>query len=298
MASLRTDEGAVHVLRERHLVGRSRALHLVIRHPDVSAEHAVIAWGGATWTLRDLGSRNGTWLNGERLAPGQAAPLAVGDRIDVGRAAAFTVHSLTAPAASAVCGDEVIEGLGSWLHLPEGDSVVPVVADDDLGWVLLRDGEPTPVRTGSMVALDGRDWRLDLPELLHPTREQRAAWDALALRFRVSADEEHVEVTVVVAGIERELKPRAHHYPLLTLARLRLRDIEQGVPAAAQGWIDAEHLHSMLRMSRHHVNVALYRCRKELAALDVPDAHDLIEFRAVSRTLRLGVSRLSVESVG
>lgn len=35
---------------------------------DVSARHAVIEHDGARWTLIDVGSRNGTWVNGTRVA--------------------------------------------------------------------------------------------------------------------------------------------------------------------------------------------------------------------------------------
>ncbi len=50
---------------------------------DVSARHAEIAREGGGWRLRDLGSRNGTWVNGERVA-GEAW-LRDGDRVAFGR---------------------------------------------------------------------------------------------------------------------------------------------------------------------------------------------------------------------
>jgi S1-C subfamily serine protease len=74
------------------LAGRSVSLG---RHPDsdlaldpetdraVSARHAVLAFDGEVWTLRDLGSTNGTFLNG-RPAIGEV-PLSYGDRITLGK---------------------------------------------------------------------------------------------------------------------------------------------------------------------------------------------------------------------
>lgn len=52
----------------------------------VSAHHAEIRFEGGAWVLADLGSRNGTYLNGRRLAPPPAAPSALkaGDRVRLG----------------------------------------------------------------------------------------------------------------------------------------------------------------------------------------------------------------------
>jgi len=49
----------------------------------VSRVHAVVERVGATWLVRDLGSRNGTWVNGERLS-GQRR-LRDGEELLVGR---------------------------------------------------------------------------------------------------------------------------------------------------------------------------------------------------------------------
>jgi hypothetical protein len=56
---------------------------LVIADSTVSGTHALLERVGATWLLRDVGSRNGTRLNGERLT-GQRR-LRDGDEIVVGR---------------------------------------------------------------------------------------------------------------------------------------------------------------------------------------------------------------------
>lgn len=48
----------------------------------VSARHAEIRVEGGGWVVADLGSRNGTYLNGRRLAA--AAPLKVGDTVRLG----------------------------------------------------------------------------------------------------------------------------------------------------------------------------------------------------------------------
>ena len=49
-------------------VGRTKASRVHIKDPAVSEKHGEIRWTGAGWELRDLGSSNGTKVNGRALA--------------------------------------------------------------------------------------------------------------------------------------------------------------------------------------------------------------------------------------
>ena len=51
----------------------------------VSKKHARLAWEGGRFVLHDEGSTNGTYVAGERVAPGRGVPLAEGDEILVGQ---------------------------------------------------------------------------------------------------------------------------------------------------------------------------------------------------------------------
>ncbi|MGE5586815.1 MAG: FHA domain-containing protein [Clostridia bacterium] len=68
--------GAVTVL------GRSRESDIVILDPYVSARHAEIVLSGSGFLVRDLGSANGTYVNGRRL--GRERFLRKGDRLELG----------------------------------------------------------------------------------------------------------------------------------------------------------------------------------------------------------------------
>jgi hypothetical protein len=70
--------------QDRVSVGRARNCDLVIRDSGVSKLHALIWMNGEVFTLVDVGSQNGTWLNGQRLTVNQAAPLERNDEISFG----------------------------------------------------------------------------------------------------------------------------------------------------------------------------------------------------------------------
>lgn len=64
------------------VVGRGHAATVCIRRPDLSREHAVLTVQGNSRVLvKDLGSRNGTFVNDTRLRPFEPFEITVGDRV-------------------------------------------------------------------------------------------------------------------------------------------------------------------------------------------------------------------------
>lgn len=64
------------------IVGREFPADVIISAPQVSARHAEIRpLGGGRYEIVDLGSSNGTWVNGERV---QRSPLGPGDHLRLG----------------------------------------------------------------------------------------------------------------------------------------------------------------------------------------------------------------------
>jgi hypothetical protein len=63
-------------------LGRSRSSDVMVDDPNVSRAHAEVRAHGSTWVLTDLGSTNGTRLNGRRVT--QPEVLGPGDQIEVG----------------------------------------------------------------------------------------------------------------------------------------------------------------------------------------------------------------------
>lgn len=52
---------------KEYLVGRAPRCDLVVDDPTVSRVHASLTWRDGAWLLRDLGSRNGTTVDGWRI---------------------------------------------------------------------------------------------------------------------------------------------------------------------------------------------------------------------------------------
>ena len=65
-------------------VGRTAKSALYIKDPAISEAHAEVAWREGAWSLRDVGSSNGTALNGRELEEGAWAPLKDGDLLRLG----------------------------------------------------------------------------------------------------------------------------------------------------------------------------------------------------------------------
>jgi hypothetical protein len=67
---------------ERFVIGRSEACDMVLGDQTVSRRHAQLSRTSVGWLLSDLGSTNGTRVNGWRVKQVRVRP---GDRVQVGR---------------------------------------------------------------------------------------------------------------------------------------------------------------------------------------------------------------------
>ena len=63
-------------------IGRSSKSTIQIADGTVSKDHAEILWADGRPLIRDLGSRNGTRVNGVAVDGG--TPLKIGDRVEIG----------------------------------------------------------------------------------------------------------------------------------------------------------------------------------------------------------------------
>jgi FHA domain len=80
-------------------IGRSEGMEIVIDNVSVSRQQAEIRQDGRHWAVRDLGSSNGTFLNGKRLT--EAQRLRPGDEISFGKFSLFYERQPAAPVVEA-----------------------------------------------------------------------------------------------------------------------------------------------------------------------------------------------------
>jgi len=66
------------------MLGRAPECDCVLSEPSVSRRHAELRRAGEHWLLRDLGSRNGTCVNGVRVL--EEIEVGPGDRVSFGGA--------------------------------------------------------------------------------------------------------------------------------------------------------------------------------------------------------------------
>lgn len=72
------------VTKPEFIMGKGEDCDAVLSFSDeISREHAKICWDGKEYSLSDMGSTNGTFLNGKTLLPGETYTLRSGDRIGI-----------------------------------------------------------------------------------------------------------------------------------------------------------------------------------------------------------------------
>jgi pSer/pThr/pTyr-binding forkhead associated (FHA) protein len=64
-------------------LGRAQGSKVLLDDTSISAQHALLRAVDGTWTIEDLGSRNGTLVNGRPISA--AVELACGDSLQLGR---------------------------------------------------------------------------------------------------------------------------------------------------------------------------------------------------------------------
>jgi pSer/pThr/pTyr-binding forkhead associated (FHA) protein len=304
MATLRNlNTGEVRAVEPEHLFGRAHYASARLTAAYTSAQHAALRWTGTHWVVRDLGSRNGTFVDGERLNGGEERPLQRGSKLAFGKpnAEAWELADDTAPPAMVVPvdGGDPILSVGDLLAVPSGEDPEVTLYRGPVGWLLERSEDATTsITTTQTFIAGGRTWRFCAPDESCQTSLSTGSLAQLEVRhlqltFSVSRDEEHVSVRMTCGGRSVEIGARTHNYLLLTLARHRVEDTASGLPESSCGWVYCDQL-TAADFDSQRLNLDVYRLRRHFAERGVVDAAAIIERRPRTRQLRIGTANLSI----
>jgi len=259
-------------LRAQHVFGRDPLSDTLLDSPGASRLHAAIHWTGQHWQLRDL-SRHGSQIDGVRVPAGCAVPLRQGSLRSFAEYAGqcWRVDDLAGPAPML----PPLDGcppvlLGGANPLPqERQEALRLVMGEQGQWLCWRIREAQLLTDGEEVRMGGRRWCF--VSGMDPQATPGCQADGIglegptALELRVSLDEEHAWLTLHHLGHVLDLGERSHHYTLLTLARMRMQDAQRGISTEAQGWVEHGRLAAMLGIDGPHLNIQLFRLRRQLA---------------------------------
>lgn len=286
------------------LVGRSSACGLRISQPYVSARHAAVRWDGDAWEVKDLGSRNGTFLNGTRLSLGQSHRLQRGAELGFGNdTEIWELRDDAAPRIMAIPldGGEPVVAEHDVIGLPSStDPQVMIFRDTDMFWKLeTSGGELMNLEPQRTFNAGGRVWRFSCPEVMGATTTigTTKSGPNLRLELLVSKNEEHVELIVVQGQRVVELGSRNHNYLLVMLARARREDSANGVADSGCGWMYQDDLVTALRTTSAQLNIDVFRIRQHFAKAGLGDVVSIIERRPSTKQLRIGVGSLEIRTM-
>ncbi|QFU75962.1 FHA domain-containing protein [Halioglobus maricola] len=280
MAQLRdTNTKRSFSLRTHHTIGRcAERSDTVVSSPITSRIHLSMEWDGDHWNVRDL-SKNGTWLGAKRLQPNESVPVRLGDTIHVGAPdmppLEFIDDQPPSSGLIATTDDTPDLPLEPFIFLPSADNpqAVLIYSYHRHSWLLhpmehdnVQSNERV-IHHGDYLRYGGHEWQVFLAETEQVTEINIAPekkLEDIEFIFDLSRDEENTGLQLQFGSKQVNLGERSHHYLLMHLARIRAADAGNGYDQKTQGWIDNEQLKKDLGMDMPHINIMIFRARKQI----------------------------------
>jgi len=298
MAILRNATGELKVPC-RSVVGRSSLADICLQSRRASNEHALLAWSGGRWTLRDLGSSNGTTVDGRPLLTRDRAVVAAGSRVCFGGdEEVWLLSDASPPEPCAVLlgpqhytwGQQSLLVLGRVAEEDEQPEASVFLEGDQ--WRLDDGTSVYSPECGDIVRLGSGHWRLLLPDV----GSDNAATAGCALdlaQLELSFHTSFGQLTALAisqASNQVVLPGRAYLNTLWELAKLRA-----GASVRNDGWISIFDLAAQLKCSPEKVNVDIHRLRRLFQESGVHQAARIVE-RDEAKRMRIGTHRIRLET--
>jgi len=298
---LNTNTGLQAILMTYHTLGRHRnSNNTVLLNADASRIHAAIHWDGEHWQLIGKGT-NGTYINGKRVTEESNSCLKKGDSLHFGSIQSDMWEVLDdGPPESMlvpITPDLKVIKLTGVVVLPSEESPhVSLYLSSEGQWVCESESGTNLLKSGDLVGAENKFWRfVDAePSISTQALDENIQMSATEVDFyfNVSQNEEHVSLKLKVDQQTIDLEERSHHYPLLLLARQRLEDKTKVMSRSEQGWIDKDIFSDMLGLSDNHINILIYRFRKQCLA-------SMPQFKSLNQIIerRVGELRLNCDDI-
>lgn len=268
-----TQTGSLILIHPHHIIGRGREFGSdTLSNKKISSIHTVIRWNGEKWLIKDF-SKNGTWLNRHRLDPSLEIELEQDAVISFDRThnIEYQLINLSAPCTSLVKIDEPIEiiKLQALNALPKYKRTDTLIYQSTDGkWFVENAHNIRLLNEGQIIEIDKQAWRFFEAKIIDSTIDYSIYLpntpSDISLHFTISLDSEHVELKLLKGKSIFDLGERSHHYLLFLLARSRLNDKKTGIDSSEQGWLDINSLSKMLGTDPSHVNIQIFRARKQI----------------------------------
>jgi phosphoserine phosphatase RsbU/P len=230
------------------VIGRNPSCDIVVESPMVSSQHALILHTADGYTIDDLGSMNGTFVNGRRLTARRT--LASGDRIDL-----FGLSLTFEPGEEAVAENQVSTRRPPLKNIPSQQKTVPSTPPGGTHAATIGVSEllaAHPVQELSTLEIDG-----DLRLSVKPEAKLRAVLEI----SRILSDS--LELKIVLPRI---LDSLFSIFPQADCGFVLLRNQQTGefVPSAVK--FRREHCTGALPISRGIIQQTLLSGRAILSA--------------------------------
>ena len=296
--------GEIYELEVECVIGRAPGCSLRVARPFVSGRHAKLFWDGGGWQLRDLVSRNGTFVDDQRLGPGSCRRLGPGSRIGVG--VATSGWDLVDESPPGVLVNSLSEGH----QVVVKDGILAIPSCDDPGAMVYRDADGrwvlekanhsiTPISSMQIFELGSGVWRFscppDPPQDRNATDSAPARLAQIQLHFLVPPRQEPPQLRLMNG--RQTIEVVDCHRLLLTLARKRLADAAAGLSEAALGWTSEDELASEARRWGIALNTEICRIRRQFGRTDVLDPGSIVVRRPRLRHLRIGTGRIVISTI-
>ena len=194
------DASVIPLDRAAHVIGKSPEADILADNPYVSRNHAQISVNGDHYEIRDLGSKNGTYLNGVRLTESDRSRLKNDDRIELAMGQVVLRFSMwgataTLPAVTDIETDDLRVDARSREVLLQGTKLEPPLSRkefDVLNLLFTRRGEAC---SKDQIATSGWPERPD-----GDVADQDIEQCIRRLRLRVEPDPSQPEYIVTIRG--------------------------------------------------------------------------------------------------